>query len=317
MGRVSEFWKAADRTAVLFLGLIAGFAIGLSFNAAGRQQVAGWINPAAPLPVGTQPPPADANPAATQPAPELVAPASAPVLRRVGTDGTVRVGVFGDSFGDGLWAALYRQLPAKERYKVYRLSKNATGFTRYRTLDLTQRARQQVRDQPIDVAVISFGANDIQPIFAEGHLQLMLGDGWKRIIGGRIESFVKEVRATGATVFWVGLPIMRDPELDANVQQLNAFYAQKARELGIPFIETRSQSVDANGRWNAHLIDPKDGQPHLMRTGDGVHMTIIGYERLTKGLSGRIRDFAELARRQAGAPAPEPSPTPRAQGQGG
>lgn len=304
----AELWKAADRTAVLALGVVAGFAIGLAFNAAGRQQVADWLVPGSSAPVATAPPVDTA--AGTRAAPELTGPASAAVLSRVARDGKIRIGVFGDSFGDGLWAGLYRQLPAKQGFEVLRLSKNATGFTRYRTLNLEDRARRQVAEQPIDVAVISFGANDVQPIFAEDHLQLMLGDGWKRIIGNRIDGFVRTVRSTGATVYWVGLPVMRDPEMDRNIQALNAYFAERMRRLHVPFIETRTLSVDGNGQWNAHLVNPTDGQPHLMRTGDGVHMTIIGYDRLTKGLAGRIRDFADLARRQAGVAAPTPSATP-------
>lgn len=74
---------------------------------------------------------------------------------------------------------------------------------------------------------MSFGANDVQPIFAESHLQLLMSDGWKRIIGERIDRFVSVARSTGATVYWVGLPVMRDPAMDAQLQQMDAFYADR------------------------------------------------------------------------------------------
>lgn len=296
-----------DRTAVLAVGVVAGFAIGLSFNAAGREAVAGWFFGGAAAPVAVT----HATPvAAAVGTPELAGPVDARVVARVRGDGHIRVGVFGDSFGDGIWAALYHHLPPKQNFDVFRFSKEATGFTRYRQIDLDARAHEQVRTQPIDVAVISFGANDVQPIFAEGHLQLLMSDGWKRIIGERIDRFVATVRGTGATVYWVGLPIVRDPAMDGQIRNMMAFYADRMRALHVPFLDTRPASLDASGHYNDHLIDGHTGEPRLMRGPDGLHMTGIGYQRITADLADRIRRYAVLARRQAGVPAPQPTPTP-------
>lgn len=132
--------KLADRTAVLAVGVAAGFAIGLSFHAS-PPSVAGptTIVPptAAPVEAGT---------------PELTNPIDPRVVKRVAADRRIRVGVFGDSFGIGIWDALYDQLPADKGFDVLKFGKEATGFTRYRRLDLEQQARQQLRNQPIDVA---------------------------------------------------------------------------------------------------------------------------------------------------------------------
>ncbi len=296
-----RWWWALDRTAVLALGLLAGFLIGVSFNAAGRAAIWATMFPddarpvALIVPVVTPAPALPLRPGAIDPR----------VVRRVATDGEIRVGVFGDSFGSGLWAGLYHQLPEKRHFQVFRFGKEATGFTRYRTLNLEDRAREQVAHQPIDVAVISYGANDIQPIFAEGHLRLLMSDGWQRVIGERVDRFVAVARATGARVYWVGLPAMRDPALDANVVAMNAFYQRRMRALGVAFLETRSRTVDRTGRYAAYLPDSVTGEPRLMRAGDGVHMSMLGYDRLTLTLSEQIRRYAAAARTAAvkGGPA--------------
>ena len=313
----SRLWWLGDRMAVLVLGLIAGFVVGLSFAGGGRIAL-----PETPVPTTSPTPPVapgasstgddDAAPvAATAPPPATARTVDGPldprVIARMRRDGILRVGVFGDSFGNGIWDALYRQLPKGDGFEVLKFAKEATGFTRYRTLDLEQRASEQLRQQPVDAVVISFGANDNQAVFAEGHLHPLMSDGWKQVIGDRIDKFVAAVRSTGAVVYWVGLPVMRDPQLDADMQAMDAFYEEHMRRLGVPFVDSRPLTLDAEGRYNAYLPDLKTGKPALMRTGDGLHMIGVGYQRLTNGVAADLRRYADRARQAAGRPAPTPT----------
>ncbi|WP_425230863.1 GDSL-type esterase/lipase family protein [Sphingomonas sp.] len=304
-----SFRFAGDRTAVLFLGLASGFAVGLSFNRGGQDSLAGSLAAGGGGSSGTvaaASAPAAGGAAALVP---LVGAPDARVVQRVASTGRIRIGVFGDSFGDGVYDALYRRLPREEGYDVYRFSKEATGFTRYHQLDLEQRALTQVRADPIDVAVISFGLNDVQPIWENKHLQPYLSDEWKGTVGGRVDRFVAAVRSTGAAVAWVGLPVMRDPDTDRGVQQINAFYAARLGPLGVPFVATRAASVDAHGQYTAYVPNARTGAPMLIRTPDGVHMIGMGYQHITEGLIANIRSYAERSRRAAGRPAPTPSST--------
>ncbi len=303
----------ADRTAVLFVGLVAGFAVGVSFHTSPPVTVPVM----ATTPAVTVPATGDAPttpPAATPPSvPATSGPTAIDprVLARVKADGRIRVGVFGDSIGNGMFEALYYQLPRDQGYDVLRFSKEATGFTRYHTLDLAQRAREQLAADPVDVAVISFGANDAQDMWEEGHLHPLLGDSWRRIVGDRLDRFVATARSTGATVYWIGLPVMRDAQMDATMQAMDAFYADHMRRLGVTFVDTRPLSVDGQGRYNAYLPDAKTGRPALMRTPDGIHLIGVGYRRLTAGVADDIRAFAAKARAAAGVAAPQPNEAAR------
>ena len=295
-------WWLLDRSAVLVIGLVAGFTVGLSFNGrplTSSSDVAGTAS--APRPAVAVAPP---KPVADDSRPELSLPIDPRVLRRVGEKGVMHVGVFGDSFGVGIWDGLYRQLPKEDGFEVLRFGKEATGFTRYRSLNLEDRAKEQLSADPIDVAVICFGANDAFPFYADGHVQELMSDGWKKIIGERIDHFVAATRSTGAFVFWVGLPVMRDAEMDANMRAMNEFYAARMKALGVPFIDTRPLSVDAQGKYNAYLPSPKTGQPQLMRMGDGLHMIGVGYQRITAGLVGRIKAYADRVRHETGRDKP-------------
>jgi hypothetical protein len=337
---MDRFRFLADRTAVLFLGVAAGTAIGWSFGAhdGGGERRAPAPVIAAPEAAPVQAPPSEAPPPPAGPAapatepdakatetPEAVAkpttiatPVEAPPtvdqpagdLAAAAHNGRpIRVGVFGDSFGDGVWSALYRLLPAKDGYQVSKFSQQSTGFTRYRSLNLESHDDSQIGSQPIDVAVVSFGANDRQGVCDAGHCGQLMGSYWQQVIGQRIESYVAMLRRHGATVYWVGLPAMRDSGFDSDATSMDAFYAATMRRLGVPFIEIRPYTVDGSGQYEAYYQDA-DGTAKLLRAGDGVHMSMNGYIRISKGLAGRIRATVDAARRQnASAPADDQAGT--------
>jgi len=307
-----------DRTAVLFLGVAAGVAIGYAFGV--RQQVEVPVAAAGPAGVGDDvvapetPPPAPGEkppvaPPGQLPQPPVLAETRAiqpGIVNAIAAGRPVRVGVFGDSFGDGIWSALYNQLSRKAGYQVIKYSQQATGFTRYKTLNLEEHDRARLAPAPVDIAVISFGANDMMGVADGGHVYALLTPKWKAAIARRVTSYVAMLRSQGAIVYWVGLPKMREAAYDADVVRMNAFYRDLMAQLGVAYIDTAPYSVDAEGRYAAYLPDPATGKPVLMRANDGIHMSVNGYIRITRGLTGRIRSYVDQARGQAGAGAPPP-----------
>jgi hypothetical protein len=318
-----------DRTAVLFLGVAAGVAIGYAFGIKQQIEVPG-VAPPPQLPVadanaGTQPdmvmlngkpapppphPPTVGTPPAGPPVVAETRPIQPGIVGAIAAGRPVRVGVFGDSFGDGVWTALYNQLNRKAGYQILKFSQQATGFTRYRTLNLEEHDRDRLAPAPVDIAVISFGANDMMGVASGGHVYALLTPNWQAEIGRRVSSYVAMLRAQGAIVYWVGLPKMRDAAYDADVVRMNAFYRQLMGQLGVPFIETAPYSVDADGQYAAYLPDPVTARPVLMRANDGIHMSVNGYIRITRGLAGRIRSYVDRAREAAGKGSETPPPAP-------
>ena len=304
-----------DRTAVLFLGVAAGIAIGYAFGEGRQVAVPVEVDGAVPdrplIPASELPPqerPGAIAPGAV-PGPPVEAetrPIQPGVVNAVKEGRPVRIGVFGDSFGDGIWEALYHQLSRKAGYQVIKYSQQATGFTRYRTLNVETHDRARLVSAPVDVAVISFGANDMMGVADGGHVYALLTPKWKAAIARRVSSYVAMLRGQGAIVYWVGLPKMRAAAYDADVARMNAFYRDLMNQLGVVFIETAPYSVDSSGQYAAYLPDPATGKPMLMRANDGIHMSYRGYVRITRGLAGRILSYVDQARAQAGGNAPPP-----------
>jgi hypothetical protein len=220
----------------------------------------------------------------------------------------VHVGIFGDSFGDGIHAALYKQLPADQNFEVHKFSHPATGFTRYRSIDLLDDTRRRIDQQPVDVAVLTFGANDMQGIYLDGKGAEFMSDRWKQIVSDRVGAVVALLRERGAAVYWVGLPRMRDPAYDRDVQAMNAFYTERMRALNVPFIDTLAPTVDASGAYAPYLMDSLKGEKIMARTNDGIHMTITGYYILTRAwpIASAARCRTQAAGPRAAPPAAAP-----------
>jgi uncharacterized protein len=280
-----------DRTLVLFVGLAAGATIALSFLGGAGETIAPAEAsiPAAPKAAAAAP--------ATAPGADPVAPrlAIAAAERR-----RIEIGVFGDSFGEGIWAGVYNQLRGDPNFEVRQYSERSTGFTRYRSLNLLDDIRAKLDRQPIDIAIVSFGANDTQGIFHEGHGNAYMSEGWQRIVTERVTAVIALLRERGVAVYWVGLPKMRDAAFDADIQAMNRFYAARMAMLGVPYVETLPLTVDQAGRYAPYLpAEPGKGARRMARANDGVHMTIPGYIHLMRGLTQRIRASAAEARAQA------------------
>lgn len=215
---------------------------------------------------------------------------------------TIHIGVFGDSFADGIWWALDKDYHGNPQFAVHKFGKAATGFVNYTSVDLLADARSKIDQQPIEVAVIAFGANDTQPLHGAAQPTPFMSDEWKRVVSGRIEAMVQLFRDRGAAIFWVGLPKMRSEQYDEKVRRLNDFYAGEMRRLGVPYVETVSVTSDAQGRYTDSLRG-SDGQMHPARAGDGIHMSMSGYSVLSRPLQERLRAAIEDARRGGANPA--------------
>ena len=316
--------RLSDRGCVLMVGVGLGAAIGYAFGsqtastpdqAAARAPAAAAHKTAAPARTATAP---VAPAVRSEPAPVVVtrsttpycAPVPSPLLlHTLQTGAPVRIGVFGDSFGDGVWGALYRRFPHSKNFEVLRFSKPSTGFTRYQQINLEDEAKAQLAGGPVDIAVINFGANDDQPLIEGGHGVRLLGDKWKQVYADRAEHYVALLRAKGATVYWMGLPKMRTEAYDRDLAELSALVSARMAKLGVPYVAVRDLSTDGHGAYSDYLTGD-DGKSRLMRAGDGIHMTYAGYARLAEPLARQID--TDLAHARAAIVAPDAAPPAQA-----
>ncbi len=281
----------------LTAALVAGVVIGLLLTPDGRAWLRhptlmlGGAASASASPPEASPAPTPI-PAAT-PAPVPAAPTVTSLKDRLAR-GSLRVGVFGDSMGDGLWTALYRDLNGRDGMTVAKFSEVSTGLSRYDYVDVQAKTARQIRETPVDVAVILFGTNDAQGISLDGQIHAFGTPGWKAAYGQRIDDLVGLLRARDITVYWVGLPRMKRESFDARMQLINSVVEGRMTALGVPLIETTTATSGPSGDYEAYLPD-REGRRRLMRANDGIHMTMAGYLRIAEPVAERLRRDAGLA----------------------
>jgi hypothetical protein len=172
-----------------------------------------------------------------------------------------------------------------------------------------------VAAQPIDLALISIGANDTQGLFVDGHAAPYMSAAWQQTIEGRMTALVRMLQQRGVAVGWVGLPRMRDADFDRDIQAMNRFQAKVTCRLGVPFADAVPVSQDRQRRFALRLIDPATGKDYLARANDGKHMTFHGYEVISRPVVQPILALLAPPAAKPAAPAPAPTaPAPSATG---
>ena len=86
-------------------------------------------------------------------------------------------------------------------------------------------------------------------------------------------------REKGATVIWMGLPIMRSEKYSADLLAFNDIYRARAQAAGVPFIDVWEAFTGDDGRYVVNGPDV-GGEIVRLRTQDGVHFTRAGARKL-------------------------------------
>ncbi|MBX9574707.1 MAG: DUF459 domain-containing protein [Caulobacteraceae bacterium] len=275
-------------TAVFVAGVVGGLALtpdGRAWLRSPTLMLGGHANASA------SPPAAETPAAAPAPAQPVVQVQDASGLKAKA--GNLRVGVFGDSMGDGVWAALYREFRNDASVEVTKFSEVSTGLSRYDYVNIQAKTQRQLDETPVDVAVVVFGTNDAQGIDEGGTIHDFGTPGWKAAYGRRIDDLVGLFQSRGVVVYWVGMPRMKRDGFDGRMAIVNEVVEARMKALGVPYIETVSLTSDTSGDYMPYA--EVGGRRKLMRANDGIHMSMDGYLRLAGPVEAAIRRDAGLA----------------------
>jgi hypothetical protein len=196
--------------------------------------------------------------------------------------------VFGDSLGDGLWAGLYHVLQKDKRFNVIKKSRVATGFSRHDYYDWNKAAHEIAAETKIDIAVVVMGTNDRQPIVQDGQRHALFDSGWREIYRQRVDEFTATLKATGAPVYWMEIPVMRSPRFGGDMRKFNEIFEERAAANGVTFVKTDGLATGADGGYTAYGED-RFGRTRLLRAEDGIHFTMAGYELLGARIADVMR----------------------------
>ena len=186
----------------------------------------------------------------------------------------LRVAVFGDSLGDGMYAGLTQVTAGMKGIRVQRYSRANTGIVRSDRYNWNKAAKK-LSTKPMDVAVLVFGANDIQGIRTGGKRYYFGHKRWKQHYTDRVTRIIQNFRKRRVKVYVVGLPIVRQPKVRKGYAYINKIFRQVAKKNGATYIETWSTFADSQGRYTpSYRIK---GRARNIRQKDGIHFTMDGY----------------------------------------
>ena len=113
------------------------------------------------------------------------------------------------------------------------------------------------------------------------------------------------LKSKGVPVLWVGLPAVRGPRATSEMSYLDDLYHARADKAGIVYVDVWDGFVDENGRYAVQGPD-FEGQIRRLRSGDGVHFSKAGAEKLAHYVEH------ELTRVMANPVVPVALPAPEA-----
>jgi hypothetical protein len=195
----------------------------------------------------------------------------------------LKIAFAGDSLVDNYWSGVSRIVGAsaclRNAIELGRYAKNGTGLTRGDRLYWPREIRRIGEVFKPTVIVVSLGVNDRQFIVDGAGRHTAWGSpDWPAKYRGEVDDFLEGAAATGATVLWVGLPVMREPVDNADARGKNELYAAEIAKLGDRNIEyVGPWTLNAQGGDAFASFGPdRSGRMVQIRTSDGQHFTTAG-----------------------------------------
>jgi hypothetical protein len=232
------------------------------------------------------------HPESMRPASTSVRPALAPNLapdtpdaqeRRYSAARPLTVWVAGDSMAYQVGLQLARFARPIGAIRVALDAQASTGLLDRGAWRWLPRLGQTLEQRRPHVFVLSFGANDADALPFRG---VVYGPGrpeWREGYRERVRAMMTFLSAR-RPVYWLGMPVMRNPSFSAKMATINAVFAEEAaRAPGVTFVPTWSRYAGADGQFAAFLPDAL-GRLRPAREADGVHYTPAGARMLAAHL---------------------------------
>lgn len=197
-------------------------------------------------------------------------------------DKPLRVLVVGDSLMHPIGFALMRQTAIYPALTVKAITKASSGLVRPDFYNWPKVIAEAVTDYHPHVTVMMFGGNEKQAMHHQGRSLAPFSDEWNAEYARRVGQVIDLSAQAGATVIWVGLPIMRSGKFSQTVRMLNSFYsgACAARPAAV-YIDGYALFSGPDGKYAAYLRNA-DGENQLVRLSDGIHFTEHGGDRVAE-----------------------------------
>jgi uncharacterized protein len=211
-----------------------------------------------------------------------------------------RVQVYGDAFAEGLLGGLVDALADDARVQLQRKRRPLAGITRPEFED-EMKAEDASKDT-VHIAVVMVGFLDRYNMRLSPREWVPPGSPpWRAEYGRRVDRLVKMLKKRGTAIYWVGLPIMRQPPVNEPAQAVNDVVREKAYLNGIKYIDITTHFSDESGNYTPYGPDIA-GKQRIVRDPEGVLFTWVGYRKLAHFVEREIKRDLTQARSERAIP---------------
>jgi lysophospholipase L1-like esterase len=209
--------------------------------------------------------------------------------RAISATNPLRVYMAGDSFAEWIGADLTSYGQRSGPVTTSTDGKISSGLANPAFFDWPARLTQAMATNKPDVVVIVLGANDLNGVSGSGGYFANGTPGWFTEYGRRQGQIMDIVGQSGAQLYWLAQPPMRDPGQNAAAYAVNqSALAQIISRPWVHYVDTWALFSDANGNFATTVIGA-DGQPITARQSDGLHLSREGATLLAASAYAQIR----------------------------
>jgi hypothetical protein len=189
----------------------------------------------------------------------------------------LRVYVAGDSAAEPLGYEFQRLSAGHGRISTVVDFKVSSGLANPAYFDWPARLGQAMATRPVPEAVVLFlGGNDHLPMRGSRGMVQPGRPEWVAEYTRRAGEMMDLAGRTGAQVYWVGMPVVRDDGRNGSVAAINkALVAAAAERPWVHYLDVAPLFGDVDRDYSAYRPDG-DGEPTKVRQDDGIHLTNTG-----------------------------------------
>jgi hypothetical protein len=203
--------------------------------------------------------------------------------------------VLGDWLASGLSTGLEQAFDKDGTIKIINSAKGSAGLARPDRADWGADIGELTKAQPIHIAVLMMGLNDVRNIRVGDGIAKWGTDEWRSAYAAEADKLIKALKDRGVAVYWVGMPVMSNPKTSEAMALINDILRERSYINGTKYIDTWSGFTDQLGGFAAFGPD-LTGQNKRLREPDGTSFTASGNRKLANYVEVMIRRDLAAAR---------------------
>jgi hypothetical protein len=211
------------------------------------------------------------------------------------------VHVIGDGLATGLASGLEEAFAQDGTLKIINSTKPSAGLARPDRADWAADIEELAKAQPIHIAVIMMGTNDVRNIRTDKGIARWGEEAWRTAYADEIDKLIKALKDKSVAVYWVGLPVMQNAKTNEAMAFINDIIRERTYIGGVKFVDTLNGFTDQLGAFTAYGPD-LTGQSKRLREPDGVSFTGRGNRKLANYVEIILRNDLAAAKAERNIP---------------